>query len=179
MTCNTGYRLEDGECVDDHCKTYTAGTNICSKCNRGYAFNDADVCVQISCDCTQGYLFNSDDECYYAGKYTRSDCSTGFTQFSGCAEVTIQSGVKKCTSCQTNYVLQSSGTCYSDHCTQYSGSVCKTCETGYTLQQGACTGCDCRIGYTPSGYNQCSFSPYIQTSACSGVSSVVPNCKTL
>ncbi len=28
-TCNSGYRLEGGECVDDHCKTYTAGTNIC------------------------------------------------------------------------------------------------------------------------------------------------------
>lgn len=135
--------------------------------------------MEISCDCTQGYLFNSDDQCYYAGKYTRSDCPTGFAQFSGCAEVTVDDGVKTCTSCQTNYVFLSSGICYSDHCTQYSGSVCRTCETGYTLQQGACTGCDCKIGYTSSWFNQCSFSPYIQTSACPGVSSVIPNCKTL
>lgn len=84
MTCNSGYRLENGECVDDHCKTYTVDTHICTKCNRGYDFNNQNVCIEIQCDCTQGYLYDSDDKCYFAGKITPTNCPTAFSQFVGC-----------------------------------------------------------------------------------------------
>ena len=123
--CYKPYKLEDGDCKIQNCKTYNDYKCVAREC--GYFLTPQGVCKRMQTGCVR-YQRGQCTDCLPNFRLKGNDC-----EIEGC----LNMNDLKCTKCSEEYELFHNG-CVMKNCQFWKDGSCEACQPGYNLKKGHC-----------------------------------------